>query len=442
MTGEAEAAGALATAGLVAGAIEPRAGGLPVEGQCLNCGAPVSGHYCSQCGQHVQPIRSLRHVGAEFLHSLFHFDTKAWRTLPMVIFRPGTLTRNYVFGKRARYISPLATFLLCVFLMFFVFSFIGDAQIGSGVEANIEVTQDDLEEARGELAEARAALAEAQREAPPGEPEGLAAGLGEGAVAIAEAEVARLEAQLARQEQEAAQRAAEDADGAAPATEDAETPSEAATAEAPSEAASAETPTDTAGAEIPSEARVGVFIDDEATARAIESGERRWQDELGDAAERGDINVNLGHPYLNERALATLRNPDLALYRVQEAASKFSFLLAPLSLPFIALLFLWKRGVTFYDHVVYALYALSFASLLFITLLIGASLFGSNMVAMMILSNTLLLVALPVHIFFHLKGAYALGWWSALWRTFFMLMFAILIATIFLVIILILGLAG
>jgi hypothetical protein len=52
------------------------------------------------------------------------------------------------------------------------------------------------------------------------------------------------------------------------------------------------------------------------------------------------------------------------------------------------------------------------------------------------------LVGLPVHTFFHLKGAYALGWWSALWRSFFLLIFASVALTIFLIAILILGLAG
>lgn len=432
MTGEAEAAGALVTAGLVAGAIEGREGALPVEGQCLNCGAVVSGHYCAQCGQHAQPIRSLRHVGAEFLHSLFHFDTKAWRTIPMVIFRPGTLTRNYVFGKRARYISPLATFLLCVFLLFFVFSVTGGANFDADLNDAVQVDQEDLDEARAELAEAREALAEAERNPPPGEPEGLAVGLAQGALARAEAAVGRLEGQLAAQRELAAQRAADEADAAAE-TETRASP----------ETTAAETPLpEPASDERSGPVNAGVTVSDPETAAAIQSGEGRWQDELRDAVDRGDVTVNLGNAYLNDRAIATLRNPDLAIYRVQEAASKFSFLLAPLSLPFIALLFLWKRGTTFYDHVVYALYALSFASILFMMLMLGASVFGGNAAAMVILSNMLLLAALPVHIFFHLKGAYALGWWSALWRTFFMLIFAVLIASIFLVIVLILGLTG
>jgi hypothetical protein len=43
---------------------------------------------------------------------------------------------------------------------------------------------------------------------------------------------------------------------------------------------------------------------------------------------------------------------------------------------------------------------------------------------------------------FHLKGAYALGWWSATWRTFFMLNFAVIVASLFLVLVIVLGLAG
>jgi hypothetical protein len=49
---------------------------------------------------------------------------------------------------------------------------------------------------------------------------------------------------------------------------------------------------------------------------------------------------------------------------------------------------------------------------------------------------------LPVHMFFHLKGAYALGWFSALWRTIFLLVFALWSLLLFSAAILALGLAG
>ena len=69
-------------------------------------------------------------MAGEFLRGLIHFDTRAWRTIPLLIFRPGTLTHSYIHGKRARYISPLAMFLLAVFAMFVVFGFSGGSRIG------------------------------------------------------------------------------------------------------------------------------------------------------------------------------------------------------------------------------------------------------------------------------------------------------------------------
>jgi hypothetical protein len=100
-------------------------------------------------------------------------------------------------------------------------------------------------------------------------------------------------------------------------------------------------------------------------------------------------------------------------------------------------LFLWKRGVNLSDHIVYALYALSFASLLFV-----AGMLTAQTPWIRWLTPWLFLVGLPAHTFFHLKGAYALGWWSALWRTFFMLIFATIILIVFLTLVLILGLVG
>lgn len=435
MTGEIEAAGALATAGAVAGVIEGREGQGQAHGPCLNCGTQLAGPFCSQCGQNGRPVRKLSQLLLEFLNSLFHFDTKAWRTLPMVLFRPGTLTRDYIYGKRARYISPLATFLLCVFALFFVFSWVGGGtEFGDGFGDAMAVSQEDLDEAREDLAQARAELAEAQANPDPDEPEGLAVGLAEGAVARAEAAVARIEARL-QDQRVVDERAVEATEGSTPP----EAASPAPSVESPPPEAPPATNAEAAPEENTLNTTVGISVGEDTV---IDGEGSRWQDQVREAVDSGELNVNTGSVYFDERIRQSLRNPDLALYRVQESASKYAFLLAPLSLPFIALLFLWKRGITFYDHVVYALYALSFASLLFITLMLGAAVPGANVPFMAILSNVLLLVALPVHTFFQLKGAYALGWFSALWRTFFMMIFATLIASVYLLIIILLGLLG
>ncbi len=153
MGAELEAAGAAVAAGLVASAIdgnEARAG--ESQAKCPNCGAELVGQYCHGCGQPAHIHRSLGHLFEEALHGLVHFDAKAWRTLPRLAFRPGTLTRDYIEGKRARYISPLALFLFTIFLMFFVFAMIGPALVKvdptalNDLKGEIEVAQDRREE--------------------------------------------------------------------------------------------------------------------------------------------------------------------------------------------------------------------------------------------------------------------------------------------------------
>lgn len=424
MSGELEAAGALATAGLAAGAIEGRdPHGGAHDGKCANCGAEIVGPFCAQCGQASHPHRSLVHVVEEFLHGILHFDTKAWRTLPMVIFRPGTLTRNYVHGKRARYISPLALFLFTIFFMFFVFAFMPhESEENAAASPQREATVEQLEDARESLAEARADLAELRAEAAADRPNAFESNLTQSTVSLLEREVARLEADLAAQDAVATEAASEAPPVATEASQEAE-------GETPASAPTNER----APAPAEGESGFNIVIDEPITVNA----DGTWQDRARDIARSDDFVVVDGWDSLNEKIRRKFENPDLAVYKIQQAAYKFSFLLAPLSLPFIALLFLWKRGLTLYDYVVYALYALSFASLLFVGVVLSTQHPWTSW-----LPGWLIMVGLPVHTFFHLKGAYALGWWSALWRTFFMLIFATIIATIFLILIIVLGLAN
>lgn len=417
MTGELEAASALATAGVVGANLEGREGGPPGEGACANCGATLTGPFCAQCGQHAYPRRKLIHVIAELAHGLFYLETKTWRTMPMVVFRPGTLTRDYVFGKRARYLSPLTMFLFAIFLMFFAFSTI-EAPANFRDNGG-EVSAADIAEARQELAQAQAELEQARTNPDPDDPPGLEASLAENAVTLAQAQLDRLERQRADQEA----RAAEEQASAATSTDAVATPES-----APSTTA-ATAPATTAALEPPATAPETSTSDEERTYTT-------WQDELREAARDDEFTVVAGNETLNERVRSKFENPDLALYQIQDAASRFSFLLAPLSLPFIMLLFLWKRGVTLYDHMAYALYALAFAAMLFsVVVLLGK-------IPAVGWSASWLLAALPVHMFFHLGGAYKLGWWSALWRTTLMLNFAVIIASVFFALVVVLGLAG
>jgi hypothetical protein len=91
-------------------------------GPCVNCGAIATGRFCASCGQTTHIHHSLPHLLEEAVHGLWHFDAKGWRTIPLLIAFPGELTRRYIDGQRARFISPLGLFLFMMFLMFFVFS--------------------------------------------------------------------------------------------------------------------------------------------------------------------------------------------------------------------------------------------------------------------------------------------------------------------------------
>jgi hypothetical protein len=101
------------------------------------------------------------------------------------------------------------------------------------------------------------------------------------------------------------------------------------------------------------------------------------------------------------------------------------------------LLFAWKKGVTLFDHTVYILYSLSFASLLFIGLSLAEKVPG-----LIEWTWWFWLLAGPVHAFFHLKGGYNLGWFSAVWRTPVLLAFAGVSLLIFLLAIIAVGFVG
>jgi hypothetical protein len=127
-----EAIGEAVTGGMAARAVEPHAGETahPHGQSCLNCGTGLVGDYCHRCGQQGHVHRTLGAFWHDLLHGVLHFEGKIWRTLPMLAFRPGELTRRYVAGERARFVSPIALFLFSVFLMFAVLSISSATLIG------------------------------------------------------------------------------------------------------------------------------------------------------------------------------------------------------------------------------------------------------------------------------------------------------------------------
>jgi hypothetical protein len=86
---------------------------------CLNCGAELSGRWCAQCGQRVASVRpSLHELLHEAVHEIAHVDGKLIRTIGLLLFKPGALTKEFLEGKRVRSVTPVRVYLLCSVLFF------------------------------------------------------------------------------------------------------------------------------------------------------------------------------------------------------------------------------------------------------------------------------------------------------------------------------------
>ena len=117
-------------------------------------------------------------------------------------------------------------------------------------------------------------------------------------------------------------------------------------------------------------------------------------------------------------------NPEVVSMKVQDAASKYSWMLIPLSVPFMWMLFPFRRRYNTYDHTVFVTYSLAFMMMLVIVAGIMVSLGMSGFAG-------LLFFVPPFHMYRHLKQSYELGRFSAIVRTFALVTFAFIAAALF-----------
>lgn len=87
---------------------------------CVNCAAPVEGHYCANCGQkRFEPAdRRFGHLAGEFVRGMTDLDGRAWRSLLALLFRPGLLSLDYNEGRRVRWLAPVTLFFAANVLYF------------------------------------------------------------------------------------------------------------------------------------------------------------------------------------------------------------------------------------------------------------------------------------------------------------------------------------
>jgi len=367
MSDIAEGLGAAIEGSLAAKAVEPgrgeNAGNHGIETTCANCGATLTGAYCHQCGQKAHVHRTLTAIGHDLMHGVLHLDGKLAHTLPLLAFKPGLLTRRYIEGERAKFVSPMAMLLFSVFAMFAVFQIIGltvptKLENDLGVNNAADATVKQIEAQRDDLADQIKALA----------PEGQGDD--------------KIRATL-QEELEATQKLLDGMQG------------------------------------------FGGF------AQGFKDGAI---DGAMDGAKEGIDIGSSGVGFIDNLFKKWRENPGLMLYKLQANGYKFSWLLVPISLPFVWLLFAWRRGHKAYDHAVFITYSLSFMSLFFIALSLAA-MAGLEAGWVFIVFATLA----PLHIYKHLKHTYGLSRFSALWRFFMLLFFMIFIVMLFIQSLILLG---
>jgi Protein of unknown function (DUF3667) len=370
MSGLGDGIGTVIEGGLLGRAVEPKTGegGEHASGPatCANCQTIFSGHYCPECGQKAHVHRSLTAIGHDIMHGVLHLDGKLWDTLPLLAFKPGDLTRRYIAGERAKFVSPMAMFLFTVFAMFAVFQMVGispSSDFAEGWNNNSDessakgVFQKNIQQQITELEKERDGLSKGdeRRDA--------------------------IDAELAIIRKMIGQGKAADADVKAEA--------------------------DTDGTTKIAIDKTNTVVVDPTTEEWLGSGIiKKWK-----------------------------QNPSLMLYKLQSNGYKFSWLLIPLSVPFLWLMFAWRRQFKAYDHAIFVTYSLSFMSLLFIVMSILSVIpgVGSGWAFL------LFAIAAPLHLYKQLRYAYGLSRFSAMWRFFVLINFIPIVLALFAQVLLVLG---
>tara|TARA_R110001599_G_scaffold353817_1_gene598915 strand:+ start:41986 stop:42834 length:849 start_codon:yes stop_codon:yes gene_type:complete len=111
---------------------------------CRNCGEALGGQYCSHCGQREgRGDLSFGAVLGELLDDVISWDSRFWRTLLPLMFRPGFLTAEFIAGRRARYVPPFRLYLIVSFLLFLVVSLLAGGASVAQTEGGIDGARED-----------------------------------------------------------------------------------------------------------------------------------------------------------------------------------------------------------------------------------------------------------------------------------------------------------
>ena len=89
--------------------------------RCQNCGHFVVDRFCPKCGQeNTETRQSFYYLFVHFFEDFVHYDNKFWKTIIYLLFRPARLTKEYLSGKREKFVPPVRLYIFISFAVFFI----------------------------------------------------------------------------------------------------------------------------------------------------------------------------------------------------------------------------------------------------------------------------------------------------------------------------------
>ena len=84
------------------------------QNKCLNCNQPLSGKFCSNCGQrsNTHRITAQHFITHDLVHGVWHVDRGLFYTIKESVFRAGKASMEYIEGKRIKYYNVFYLALL------------------------------------------------------------------------------------------------------------------------------------------------------------------------------------------------------------------------------------------------------------------------------------------------------------------------------------------
>jgi hypothetical protein len=108
---------------------------------CANCGLELFGPHCYSCGQPVKGmVRHLSSILGDIADTILNIDSRIFRTLFPLYFRPGFLSVEYFAGRRVRYVTP---FRLYFFLSVAAFLLIQTSLDSFDMSRVVQIDSDD-----------------------------------------------------------------------------------------------------------------------------------------------------------------------------------------------------------------------------------------------------------------------------------------------------------